>query len=206
MKVQQNEHGTEILLEDEKDLRAYIHPLRQRIMAALERCPQGMSAKQLADTLGIAPSSAGHHLKILEEIGLVVLDRVENIHGFQAKIYKEAIVTVRIGNVPSKENLQAVLIQEELARRTQRLLEAAKEAGEDEKKEENQVKFSAGVVYCSPEEITGFAKEVAHFMQMHTDPAPGKIPFETTFFYYTSQMADEALGKKRGDGKNAKKE
>lgn len=205
MKVQQNEHGTEILLEDEKDLRAYIHPLRQRIMAALERCPQGMSAKQLADTLGIAPSSAGHHLKILEDIGLVVLDRVENIHGFQAKIYKEAIVTVRIGNVPSKGNLQAVLIQEVLAGRTQRLAAATQAAGEAASEEETPL-FSNGVVYCTPEEMQSFAKEVFAFIEAHKAPSQEGIPFETTFFYYASQMADEALGKKRGDGQNAKKE
>ena len=102
MKREQRENGTVIYLETEKDLRVYLHPLRQKILSVLERNPEGMSAKQIADTLGIAPSSAGHHLQTLEQAGLVELDRIEIIHGFRAKLYRNTPVTVSVGYFPQK--------------------------------------------------------------------------------------------------------
>ena len=59
-----------IYIQTEKELRTYMHPLRQQILFELSLRPQGMTAKQLADALGIAPSSAGHHLGKLEQMGL----------------------------------------------------------------------------------------------------------------------------------------
>ena len=37
-----------------------MHPLRQKIRRLLELHPEGLTAKQVADSLSIAPSSAGH--------------------------------------------------------------------------------------------------------------------------------------------------
>ena len=85
-----------IHITTEKELRTYMHPLRQNILFELSLRPQGMTAKQLADALGIAPSSAGHHLGKLEQMGLAELARTEVIHGFCAKFYKAADVTVNI--------------------------------------------------------------------------------------------------------------
>ena len=70
-----------IHIPTEKELRTYMHPLRQNILFELSLRPQGMTAKQLADALGIAPSSAGHPLGKLEQMGLAELARTEVIHG-----------------------------------------------------------------------------------------------------------------------------
>ncbi len=197
MKIENNEYGRVIRLETERELRAYLHPLRQQILAALERSRDGMSAKQLADALGIAPSSAGHHLQTLERVGLVELDRVERIHGFQAKIYKEAPVTVSIGYVPSGDNLHAALVQSNLSRRSQRLMDAIAAACKIHSAEEevhpvlDEPRFSNGVVYCTPEEMELFLETVCRFTEQHKLPREGKTAFETTFFYYASQLADE---------------
>lgn len=86
-----------ISLVTEKELRTYMHPLRQKIRRLLELHPEGLTAKQVADSLSIAPSSAGHHLAALESVGLVGLDRTEQIHGFTAKFYKAAPVDVTLG-------------------------------------------------------------------------------------------------------------
>ena len=114
MKREQRENGTVIYLETEKDLRVYMHPLRQKILSVLERNPEGMSAKQVADALGIAPSSAGHHLQTLEQAGLVELDRIEIIHGFRAKLYRNTLVTVSVGNFPTKDRLQDAKIHTDI--------------------------------------------------------------------------------------------
>ena len=87
MKVKKQGNRVWVELETEKEMRIYMHPLRQRILDLLARNPNGMSAKKVADALQIAPSSAGHHLRALQDICLVEEIRTEKIHGFEAKIY-----------------------------------------------------------------------------------------------------------------------
>ena len=43
-----------IHITTEKELRTYMHPLRQNILFELSLRPQGMTAKQLADALGLS--------------------------------------------------------------------------------------------------------------------------------------------------------
>ena len=85
-----------IYIQTEKELRTYMHPLRQQILFELSLRPQGMTAKQLADALGIAPSSAGHHLGKLDP-GLA--------YYFESKISE---ITVKIGNrkIPVVMNME----------------------------------------------------------------------------------------------------
>ena len=97
MKPELREDGRLVLtIKTEKDLRTYMQPLRQKILFELGLRPAGMTAKQLADTLHIAPSSAGHHLGKLADLGLVELARTENIHGITAKFYRATDVTVDV--------------------------------------------------------------------------------------------------------------
>ena len=118
MKPGRRDDGRMVLnIDNEKDLRTYMQPQRLSILFELESRPEGMTAKQLADALGIAPSSAGHHLGKLEQLGLVELARTENIHGFTAKFYKAADVTVSINTVRGEKGLlNSVLMQNILAR------------------------------------------------------------------------------------------
>lgn len=173
MKREQRENGTVIYLETEKDLRVYLHPLRQKILSVLERNPEGMSAKQIADTLGIAPSSAGHHLQTLEQAGLVELDRIEIIHGFRAKLYRNTPVTVSVGYFPTKGRLQAALVQEKIAENTHRLLDAMEITEGTEAP--FLPRFSQGVVYSTPEEMLEFSNYVLAFFEVHKNPAERKV-------------------------------
>lgn len=86
-----------IQLSTEKQLRIYMLPLRQKIMRTMHLEGKPMTAKQIADRLTIAPSSAKHHMKKLEEIGLLVFDHHESINGIFASYYRTTNVTVSIG-------------------------------------------------------------------------------------------------------------
>ena len=58
MKPVRREDGRMVLnIDNEKDLRTYMQPQRLSILFELESRPEGMTAKQLADALGIAPSA-----------------------------------------------------------------------------------------------------------------------------------------------------
>ena len=94
MKPVRREDGRMVLnIDNEKDLRTYMQPQRLSILFELESRPEGMTAKQLADALGIAPSSAGHHLGKLEQLGLFY------IHLYGIKPFHIVGVDPRAGQV-----------------------------------------------------------------------------------------------------------
>jgi DNA-binding transcriptional ArsR family regulator len=86
-----------IHLESEEQLRIFSLPLRQRILREMQKAGRPVTAKQIADRLNITPSSAQHHLKKLESIGLVEQDHIESINGIQARFMRVSDVMVSIG-------------------------------------------------------------------------------------------------------------
>jgi len=65
--------------------RAFADPTRQRIVSLLyERAATG---KQLAGALGLSPGTVGHHLKVLEEAGLVRVVRTRKVRAMTEKYY-----------------------------------------------------------------------------------------------------------------------
>lgn len=132
MKVKKQGNRVWVELETEKEMRIYMHPLRQRILDLLARNPNGMSAKKVADALQIAPSSAGHHLRALQDICLVEEIRTEKIHGFEAKIYGDTHASVHI--TPKGMELapgeRTAFLNRELSERSQRFYEGSREKPE----------------------------------------------------------------------------
>jgi DNA-binding transcriptional ArsR family regulator len=86
-----------IYLKNEKELRIFMLPLRQKILNSMQVEGSPMTAKQIADRLAITPSSAKHHLLKLEEIGLVEFDHSKLINGITARYYIPTGATVSIG-------------------------------------------------------------------------------------------------------------
>nr|BFF25968.1 hypothetical protein GCM10025732_39330 [Glycomyces mayteni] len=68
--------------------RALAHPLRHRLLFALGQEPATLSG--LAAELGISKGSAGHHLKILVEAGLVRLAHTSRVRGGTEQYYARA--------------------------------------------------------------------------------------------------------------------
>ncbi len=58
-----------LVLSTAQQMKALGDALRVRILGLIQYQPA--TAKQIADRLGIAPSSVGHHLHVLEDAGLV---------------------------------------------------------------------------------------------------------------------------------------
>ncbi len=68
-----------------KQFKACSDPTRSRILGVIQNQPQ--TAKQLADRLGIAPGTIGHHLQMLEEAGLAQVVARRLVRGIVAKYY-----------------------------------------------------------------------------------------------------------------------
>ena len=160
-----------IYIQTEKELSTYMHPLRQQILFELSLRPQGMTAKQLADTLGIAPSSAGHHLGKLEQMGLVELTRTEMIHGFCAKFYKAADVTVNINAYRSAPLMQKALLNNNTAQQLQRVFDVAAQMQPGEEKANPLLASSRySAVYLTQREAQEFADMLTRFFHAHSTP------------------------------------
>lgn len=180
MKPQLREDGRLILtIRTEKELRTYMQPLRQKILFELGLCPAGMTAKQLADTLHIAPSSAGHHLGKLEELGLVELARTESIHGITAKFYRATDVTVSIDVVKGSVQMHQALVQNSVAEQAGRLtdLMALVESGAIPR-DAGSSNLSTGMIYLTPAEAEAWHTEFDTFIHAHTQPREGTQAYE----------------------------
>ena len=130
-----------------------------------------MTAKQLADALGIAPSSAGHHLGKLEQMGLVELTRTEMIHGFCAKFYKAADVTVNINTYRSAPLMQEALLNNNTAQQLQRVFDVAAQMQPGEEKANPLLASSRySAVYLTQREAQEFADMLTRFFHAHSTP------------------------------------
>src|SRR5690242_849412 len=101
-------------------LRAGAHPLRLRILSLLTGAE--MSAAEVARELGVTHANASYHLRVLADVGLLVVAGEEKIRGGVAKRYRhpwEAARTPRSGRPATPEDREAYLraMAEELVRR-----------------------------------------------------------------------------------------
>ncbi len=68
-----------------QQLKALGDATRSRILGIIQLQPA--TAKQIADKLGIAPGTIGHHLQVLEAAGLAQIVARRLVHGIVAKYY-----------------------------------------------------------------------------------------------------------------------
>lgn len=169
-----------LFLSTEKELRTYMHPLRQKILRTLKLHPDGMTAKQIADTLSIAPSSAGHHLSELEKIGVAVLARTENIHGFTAKIYQAANVVVSLSQADTDAaDTREIVIRHGVEQALSGYFETARRqpSGVSENSGFTPEAFF-GVWYFTREEAEQFETRVREYLLDHSQPKQGATAYE----------------------------
>jgi DNA-binding transcriptional ArsR family regulator len=65
--------------------KAIADPTRTRVLGIIQNEPA--TAKQIADRLHIAPGTAAHHLRVLEEAGLARIAALRMVRGITAKYY-----------------------------------------------------------------------------------------------------------------------
>ena len=86
-----------IVLSSEKELKVLMSPIRQRIIRQMSREGKPVTSKYIADKLNISPSSAQHHIKQLQEIGIIEFDHSEVINGITARYLKLSEKNISIG-------------------------------------------------------------------------------------------------------------
>ena len=84
----------ELVLTEPSQLKAIAHPVRTRLLNAVEAEPR--SAKQLATDLDLTHGNVGHHLKVLEKAGLVEVIEERKVRALTERIFAPTYQRLRI--------------------------------------------------------------------------------------------------------------
>jgi DNA-binding CsgD family transcriptional regulator len=180
-----------VKLQSETDFRIYMLPLRQKILRLLRIQGKAMTSKQIADKLGISPSSARHHLLRLMELGLVEHDHYESVNGIQANYLRSADVTVSIGGgktdglYQEREELISALVYDTLAN-FQKTMRAGISASEQDETPFIGDLFS-GIAHLSQKDATEFYSMARDFLETHALPnEESDNPWELACIFYNT--------------------
>lgn len=182
----------------EKELRTYMHPLRQKILFELSIRPAGMTAKQLADTLGVAPSSTGHHLTELEKLGLVELDHTEVIHGFTARFYRAADVDVIVRPQAADRSIHQAMLENDMSQRIAHISELGawtREQALPEAPLRNSLR--SGVLYLTETQAEELEASLAEKLEQYDRPAEGAHAYEFSFLTADLTLWQQLRGQKK---------
>ena len=119
-----------LLVEDPKQLRALGDSTRGRIIALLGQ--RGASTTELAAVLGIPKGTVGHHLKVLEQAGLVRVVRTRQVRAMTEKYYGRVARLFQLKSVDTESDLGGGALAAMLLRHAadEALARGADEAGE----------------------------------------------------------------------------
>lgn len=180
-----------ITLTTQKQLDIFMNPQRQRLLKALNITGRPMTSKELSDILGISSSSVSHHIKKLEQLGVVELDHTESIHGIQAKYYRKVPVSVSMGgnrddDLKAEREVLADYIMTDIWNGLKKSLEEA----EDKTSVMNTGDFLSGIVHLRKEEAQELYQLVLNYTQAHSSPGEDTVPWEygLTVFPHKSKV------------------
>ena len=180
----------EITITTRKQLEIYMNPQRQRLLKILELNGAPMTPKQLSTRLCISPSSVTHHLKKLEQLGLVKVDHTERIHGIEASFYRLVPAVVKLqGNAPDDLHVEKMLIAEYSINDTwadfkKYLAEEARQNGQEEAVQETGAQagplgdYINGIYYLTDEEAEKIRAQIMAFQKEHLHPRENAKPWE----------------------------
>lgn len=100
----------ETMVATPQQYRALGHPVRHRMLFALGQ--QAATLSRLAADLGISKGSAGHHLKILREAGLVHLDHTRQVRGGTEQYFKRSMKRLRYDTGETTKTVLAAVADE----------------------------------------------------------------------------------------------
>ena len=178
----------EIDITTRKQLDIYMNPQRQRLLHEMQLMVRPTTCKELAGVMGISASSVTHHMKKLEELGLVELDHTEVVRGINARYWwaVPAQVNLRMSDGDDLRE-EKELVVDYLNQRVFEGLRAYVSSGaavRDEKLGRAHGELRAGVIYLTEDDARAFRRMVDEFIAAHDAPADGTVPWEVSIGCY----------------------
>lgn len=107
-----------LVVDEPQPLRALAHDLRTKIVASLRE--QARSVTELAEELDVPKGTVGHHVKVLEDAGLIRVVRTRRVRALTEKFYGR---TARLFLMKDEKPPAVARLTEADARRFEKRLE-----------------------------------------------------------------------------------
>ncbi len=183
-----------ISLSTKEELKVYMSPRRQQLLRVMRAEGQPVTAKRIADALGISASSASHHISKLSGLGIVEEDHTELINGILARYYRLADVTVNIGiqlddGLESERNAVTQNILLNALKGMNKGIAHAKSSGIPPGRLHEYGDVLSGVVHLTPEDSQKLLKLIRDYIDAHKQYRQGAEPWEYALILYNSRFS-----------------
>lgn len=181
--------NSEINITTRKQLEIYMNPQRQRLLKCMDIKGEPLTPKHLSDLLGISSSSVTHHLKKLEEIGLVTLDHTESIHGICAKFYRRvpAIVNLKGDSQDDLKSEKELLADYLMMDTWNGFKQYMKNSDKTSDSTEPRGDAINGILYLTKEEAEQVKHLISEFQSKHLQPQENTVPWEVALIAYPTE-------------------
>lgn len=180
-----------VSLSTKEELSIFMSPRRQQLLRVMRLSGEPMTAKALADKLGISASSVAHHISKLIKLGIIEQDHTEVINGIVARFFRTADVTVNIGQQLSDglAGERSAVVQNILLNTLNGMNEGlarAKKLGIPAERLPEYGDFLSGVVHLTPEDAAQLLALINEFIESHKTPSRQTQPWEYALILYNS--------------------
>ena len=152
----------------------------------MQICGVPMTAKQIADQIGISASSVQHHIRLLVTLGIVEPSHTEQIHGITATYFRVLPKTVRIGSLMADEysNQRVALMQANLTRTFSGFLEYCSGTSETTIGDQQFGDLLSGITHLRQDEAKALYSMIADFLQAHEEAKENNSAWEYALIAY----------------------
>lgn len=181
-----------IQLSTKEQLNIYMSPQRQQLLRVMGVYGAPITAKGLADKLGISASSAAHHINKLKQLGVVEDDHTEVVNGIVAKFFRLADVTVSIGSdmddgLSGERGAVIQNILQNTLNGYNRSIEFARNSGKPGGLLKDYGDCLSGVLHLMPEDARGLMEFIRKYIDEHETYSQGTEPWEYALIIYNSE-------------------
>ena len=168
-------------LNDRRQFRILLNPVRQDILHLLRRTGRPMTASAVADRMMLSPTAAHEHLRKLVELG--VAERAA-VSGSPAAHYRLADVEIHLnlGRMDEYRGEREALAAQLVDGTFRRVLHTAEAGGV--KGEADCQLFKFGALHLKPEERAELAGLIDSYLRTHGTSKPGAENWEYVLMAY----------------------
>ena len=157
-------------LEERKQFRVLLHPVRQDILHLLRRVGRPMTANRVAEKMQLSPISAQGHLKKLTDMGLVLAEEHPTKRGGKAVCYSLADVEIRLrlGKKDMFQGEREALAANLVDGTFRGLIDVTRQHDEAQMDENGLLLF--GALHLPPQERAELMGMIRNYLKSHTTP------------------------------------
>ena len=175
-----------ILLTGKKELDIYVNPQRQNILRCMQIKGEPMTAKQIADEIGISASSVARHIRLLSELGIVEQSHTERIHGITATYFRVLPRPIRVGGLKDdgENNQRIALMQADITQRFDGFLAYCEALGDRISDDTQFGDMLSGIIHLKQSEAKELYQMIRSFLDAHENHDPGSNAWEFALIAY----------------------